>query len=60
MTGWLYTKVLRARIWDCDYAIQRINTRLKDLREELEHRQAEQDKLETELFNHEHSLTENA
>ena len=48
--NWLYMLMLRIRLWDCDYAIQRANYRIKALREEVKDREQEEAALQAELM----------
>lgn len=46
----------RLLLWDCDYAIQRVNTSLARQREELAERKARKEALKRRLFECEHQL----
>lgn len=54
--NFLYALVLKARLWDCDFAIQRCNSRIAALRQEVVEREAEEAALQAELFDIEHQM----
>jgi len=55
---YFYTLFLRMLMWDCDYAIQRVNSSIARQQEELREREALKARLAAEIFNREHNLQE--